>query len=124
MTDDLDPMAMNDVEREIRRLSRELTSQTQALANAAREAARHDVAYKLAHAQAMIALRGHGGTVPEKEADVAARTIAQYEARQLSEATYRALQDKGRNLRTQLEALRTVAANVRAAVDYSTGRGG
>jgi hypothetical protein len=117
-------MAMNEVELEIRRLSRHLNEQTMAIGEAAKNAARSDVAYKRAYALAMIALRGHGGTVPEKEAEVTSRTIGEMEARALDEAVYRSLQEKGRNLRTQLEALRTVAANIRAAVDYSSGRGG
>lgn len=120
---DLDPLSQIQVEDEIRRLSNELTKATSFNAQAAERAAQADVDYKLARARALIDLRGKGGTVPEKEATVLASVATQFENAKLAEAIYEASKEKGRNLRTQLDALRTIAANIRAAIDYTQGRG-
>lgn len=114
--DDLDPMAQHDVEREIHRLSKELTHNTQQVAELATVAAKADVAYKLANARAWVANRGKGGTVAEKEAAIHVEVAEQYERKMLTEAVYKSAREKGTNLRAQLDALRTIAANVRAVV--------
>ena len=116
---DLDPMAMNDVERELHRLSQELTRVTLAIGNAATRAAQADVDYKRMYARAWVAKRGHKGTVAEKEAEIHGEVEDEYERKTLREAEYRVFQEKARNLRAQLDALRTIAANVRSVV---TGR--
>jgi hypothetical protein len=122
---DLDPMAQADVEKEIRRLSDQLTLQTIGLGDAAMKAAQADVDYKRQMARAWIAHRGHKGTVPEKEAFIHGECEAEYEAMRLTEATHKVMQEKGRNLRAQLEALRSINANVRDHVMHgATGRGG
>jgi hypothetical protein len=124
---DINPMAQIEVENEIRRLSGELNEQTQENAVAAEEAARADVEYDLAKARALLQVPrirdGEKLTVAEREAIALVTVGSEYEDARLTEAIYKATQERGRNLRTQLDALRTIAANVRAAVDYSYGRG-
>lgn len=122
-TDDhqgLDPMSQARVEDEIRRLSRQLTAVTEEVAHAGTQAATTDVDYKLAYARKMLELRGETGTVAVKDAMALDACASQYEAMRIAEAVYKALQEKGRNLRSQLDALRTIAANVRSVVSHST----
>jgi len=120
---DVNPLAQDTVEREILRLSRRLSELTENIASASTAAAQTDVNYKRAHSKVWLGLRNFEGTIPEKEAAAVEATIAELEASKLAEATYRALQEAGRNLRAQLMALQTIAANIRAAVDYTQGRG-
>lgn len=119
MTYELNPMAQHDVEAEIHRLSQALTDNTQAVAELATKAAQADVDYKLANARSWVANRGKGGTVAEREALIHLDVAEFYERKQLSEAVYKSAREKGTNLRAQLDALRTIASNIRAVV---TGR--
>ena len=121
---DLEPLSQQQVEDEISRLSGQLTTNTVDNREAAMQAAKADVAYKLAMARGWIRERGHKGTVAEKEADILLSCEREFEDHKLTEAVYKATQEKGRNLRAQLDALRTVNANIRASIDYSHGRGG
>lgn len=109
----LDPMAQAEVESEIRRLSRELEKLSVAIGDAATRAAQADVDYKREYARGIVCHRGKGGTVAERDALVHGEVEAEYEKKQLAEAVYRTFQERGRNLRAQLDALRTIAANVR-----------
>lgn len=120
---DLDPMAQRDVEREIIRLSNVLVQITEEVAYAATEEAKADVAYKLAYARQQIRLAKEPGTVALKDALALDACASEFGAMKASEAVYRALQEKGRNLRAQLDALRSLAANVRSAVVNSRGEG-
>jgi hypothetical protein len=121
---DPDPMAQAQVEREIMRLSRDLTLITEEIAHGATEAARTDVAYKLAYARKQIELSKEPGTVALKDAIATDACASEFEAMKIAEAVYKALQEKGRNVRAQLDALRTIAANVRSAVTFAHGTGG
>lgn len=119
----LDPMAQRDVEHEIRRLSNVLVEITEDVAHAAREEARTEVAFKLANARQLIALRDEKGTVAVKDAMALDACASEFEDMKMAEAVYRACQESGRNIRAQLDALRTLAANVRSAVTYARGEG-
>jgi hypothetical protein len=125
---DPNPMAQAEVEAEILRLSRDLSGATEEYAHLAEEAARADVAYDLAKARALLDLPkvqdGEKVTVAEREARALIVVERQFTDARLSEAVFKAAQERGRNIRTQLEALRSINANVRAAVDHSYGRGG
>jgi len=121
---DLDPLSQDQVEREILRLSGELTRQTIMVRTSAQQAAQGDVDHKRATAMAWLERVGREGTVPEKEAAVTVACIAEYREWKLADAVFRADREKGQNLRSQLDALRTIAANQRAAIDYSRGTGG
>lgn len=121
----MDPMAQLEVESEIRRLSQELTKQTEQQAKYAEAAGRAQVDYKLAAARRLLELRGKGnGTVDEKNADVHVTCADQYEQMMLTEAVHKASIERGRNLRAQLDALRSINANVRAVVADHPGYGG
>lgn len=124
---DLNPMAQLEVEAEIRRLSNELTAQTEENAKAAEDAAAADVAYDLAHARALLGTEkvrdGEKLLSAEREAIAILAVEGEYTDARMTEAIYRATRERGTNLRAQLDALRTIAANVRSAVDYSHGRG-
>lgn len=122
---DLDPMAQHEVEGEIRELSRRLSQVTEEVAEAAVEAAKTDTAYDLAKATALLTQTGRGGTVPEKQARALLAVEAQFVQAKVAEAVAKSLYEAGRNIRAQLEALRSINANVRSHVEhYATGRGG
>ena len=123
---DLDPLSQLQVEDEIRRLSRTLTDITEDVAEAATNEARTEVAYKLAHARKLLDLvhRQFKGTVAEKEATCLTECAGEFEAMKIAEAIYKACRESGQNVRAQLGALQTIAANVRQSVAYSQGRGG
>lgn len=121
---DPDPLAQVEVEREIMRLSRVLTEITEDVAEAATEQARTEVAFKVAHARAILAARDESGTVQVKEAMAHDACASEFEAMKMAEAVYKACQESGRNVRSQLDALRSINANVRAAVTWAHGEGG
>jgi len=124
MTHDLDPMAQAEVEQEILRLSQALTTATEWHAQAATNHAQAEVDYKLAEARFWVGNVGLGGTVPEKSAKALLACGDEFSQYKLTEATWRAAQQKCRSLDKQLDALRSLNANVRSVVDYSRGRGG
>ena len=120
---DVDPLAQLEVEREIRRLSGVLSEITADVAEAATEQARTEVAFKLASARKLIEQRDQLGTVGFKDAVALDACAPEFEAMKMAEAVYKACQESGRNVRSQLDALRTIAANVRAAVTHAYGTG-
>lgn len=125
MTTDLDPLSQLQVEQDIQDLSRRLTFLTQHVGVAMRDAAQAEVDFKLAEARKWLELVGHGDLrVAEKEATVIEACADQYAAWKIAEAVAKADREAGLNLRSQLAALQTIAANQRAAIDYSHGRGG
>lgn len=123
---DPDPHSMLSIEEEIRRLSRSLTEHTEsygAIATAAGEAEAElgtaKTALETAEADAYLTHRGHG-TIPEIKALVTLAVTEQRNAVDRCARTARVakrheahLQEAGRNIRTQLDALRTLAANIR-----------
>jgi hypothetical protein len=121
---DLDPMAQAHVESEIRSLSNRLTQVTEEVAAAAVEAAVADAAYDLAKAHALLGQVGRGGTVPEKQARALVLVEHQFTKAKTTEAVAKSLYEAGRNIRAQLDALRSINANVRDHVMHgATGRG-
>lgn len=110
---DLNPLSQLEVESEIRRLSDALTELTQKQAAHAQEAAQTDVDLKFQQAKTRIGLIGKEGTVAEKDALVQVETSLCYQKAKLADAVLKADHEAGRNLRAQLDALRTLAANIR-----------
>lgn len=102
------------VENEIMRLCARLDALTEELATKARAAGLTDARYKAEHAKEFLAARGK--TVAEREVMATVGTITENEARKIAEAELLAVQEAGRNIRAQLDALRSVNANVRNAV--------
>lgn len=121
---DVDPMAQSEVEREIMRLSNVLTTITEDVADSARRQAQGEVNYKLAYAKAMLRADQAPGTVAIKEALALDECGDQYQVWRLAEARFKACQESGRNVRAQLDALRSINANVRSAVTHAYGSGG
>lgn len=109
----MDVPAQVDVEAEILRLSALAEKVTTTLAKRAVESAEKDAAYRNAHARAILASTG---TVAEREAQAAVETEAQYLDRKLAEAKLDAAKEAGRNYRAQLDALRSINANLRSMV--------
>lgn len=109
------PLAPVGVEADIRRLCGLLEELTADLAQAARTAALADAAYKREHAKSLLGARGiEKSTVGEREAVADLECADEYEARRISEAVLMAKQESGRNIRAQLDALRSINANLRA----------
>lgn len=108
-----DPMPQVDIEAEIIRLSGRAEEITQALAKRAREAAEADVKFKVAHAKALLLADG-----PQyvRDAEATVKTEVEYLDRKAKEALLMSAQEAGRNVRAQLEALRSINANHRALV--------
>lgn len=121
---DAEPGSLIWVEEQIFHLSNRLGQITDEVKQAAMNEAQAEADYKRKAAHTWLDLRGHKGTVPEKEAEVMDRCGEEFEAMKIAEAVYKACQESGRNVRAQLDALRTVAANARAGTTYATGRGG
>jgi hypothetical protein len=103
------------VEAELARLSEKLEEKSDKLATLLESAATADVNYKLGHARQL--LRAEGDTVSEREAEAVLACADLLRERRHSEALADAAKESIRSLRTQLDALRSINANVR----YSAG---
>lgn len=108
-----DLMPQLELEAEIRRLADLAEKVTHAMRTRGEAAARADVAYRQARAHAYLDATG---TVPERDAQADLACHEQYQDRRLAEAALDAAKEAGRNYRSQLDALRTIAANQRAAI--------
>jgi hypothetical protein len=105
-----DPVTPAAVETEIMRLSGLLDLATSETAKRAREAAEARVKAKVAYAQAFLTAEG------PVEARKASATIQSQDAQlaaEIADARLLGSQDAARNMRAQLDALRSVNANVR-----------
>ena len=108
-----DPVPQVDIEAEILRLSARAEHITQEIAKRARAAAEADVTYKVAHAKALLLAEG-----PQyiRDAEATGQTAVEYRERRGTEALLLSAQEAGRNVRAQLDALRSINANHRALV--------
>lgn len=110
------------VEQEIRRISDEMEEAVYELAEYAVAAAEAEVTHKVAYAQARLATAsmsggsGPGGRVTEgdKESRANIDTEHQLRTRLISEARHEVAQEKLRSMRSRLDALRTISANIRS----------
>jgi hypothetical protein len=85
----------------------------------ARAAGAADAAYKVKRSQEFLRAEG-SVAVREATADACAD---EYAAKKQADALLLSAQEAGRNVRARLEAMRSLAANVRDAVANPTGRG-
>jgi hypothetical protein len=108
-----DPVPQVHIESEIMRLSQLAEQVTQKLAERARNAAEADVAYKVAHAKALLLADG-----PQyvRDAEATVQAAGEFREKRATEALLLAAQEAGRNYRAQLDALRSINANHRALV--------
>lgn len=107
------PIAQVDIEAEILRLSDLLEKATHAVAKRARERAVARTAYKVAYAKAYLVA---SGPIPARESQATVDTeqaLLEYET---ADAVTTAAMEAGRNMREQLQALRSLNANQRALV--------
>lgn len=118
---DVDPRALDQVEAEILRLSGEMNQKTTALIEASQQWAEAEHWYRVEYAKALLRAKG---TIPEKEARATLDSQAELADRLRTEAVMKASQEAGRNLRSQLDALRSINANARAASTLARGEGG
>jgi hypothetical protein len=125
---DVDPRSLDQVEAEILRLSGEMNRATTDLIEFSRDWAEKKSAYDYQRAKAFLEVRsqlkGDKPTIPQIEAHVElVTTDAHYQVLN-AEAVMKAAQEAGRNLRSQLDALRSINANARAASTLVRGEGG
>lgn len=108
-----DPIIQVDIESEILRLSGLAEKVTQELAKRAKAAAEADVAYKVAHAKALLLAEG-----PQyvRDAEATVQTARELAEKRATEALLLSAQEAGRNYRAQLDSLRSINANHRALV--------
>ena len=100
-----------EVEAELVRLADRLEHKSDELAGLLEAAAKADVAFRLAHARAL--LRADGDTVAEREAEATLAVEAELRERKTTEAVADACREAVRSLRDQLSAVQSVNANVR-----------
>lgn len=105
------PISQVDVEDEIIRLLNLLESETEAFEKLAEDAARKEAMYKSQWAKAYLTSTG---SIKEREAhaDWALSDIALHH--KIAEAMVKSKREKLSSLKTQVDALRTLSANVRA----------
>lgn len=103
-----------DVEAEILRLSARLEEATDEYARLITLAAQAEVDHKREWAQAV--LKSVEGTVAQREAEAVLATYDALMQRKISEALASAQKELAISLRAQLNALQTLAANIRAQV--------
>lgn len=115
------PLSSVEIEEEVWRISQKLDHQVGVVATRARAAAEAEVAYKLAHAKAI--LRVEGATVAERDAKALLECASEYALYKGADAVLLAAQEAGRSLRAQIDALRTLSAAQRAALVNAEGVG-
>ena len=118
MTNPLSPV---DIEREIIRISERLDWQVGEIARRARHAAEAEIAHKLAYARQILEVEG--STVAERDARALIACATTYAEHKGADAVLLAAQEAGRSLRSQIDALRTLAASQRAALTNAEGIG-
>lgn len=118
---DIDPLAQIEIQQRIRDLVDDANSNTTNHALAVEEAYDAKRAFEVSRAKAYLTATG---TVPEREATALLSCEAAYSRHMAAEAVLKASEQAGRNIRASLEACRTLASDIRAAVTYATGEGG
>lgn len=108
------PISPAQVESEILRLSALLEETAEEQAELGMNEGEAEVAYKVKHARAL--LEADAKTVSDREALATLASEAELRNRRIAEALLTANQEKCRTIRAQLDALRTIAANVRGLV--------
>lgn len=109
----MNTLSQADVEEEILRIAALAERCTHEIAKRARAAAQADADYKIANAKAFLVAEG---PVAEREARALTDCADLYRERRMTEAVLLAAQEAGRNYRSQLEALRSICANLRSLV--------
>lgn len=105
-----------DIEGEILRLSELIENRSEDYQDAIRNANNSEAAFKLAFARAFVTYRMGEEKLSEKTAEAKATLDSESEllTMKAAAAESRFLEEKLRDLRSQLDAVRTLSANVRA----------
>lgn len=118
-----DVLSQGEIESRILDVDDELERVTDEYADLSDAAAHAEAAYKEAHARAMLAVAATGEKVPvaikEARADLAAHD--EFRAWKIAEARRAAAKEALLSLRSRLDALRTLSANVRMLTNPSGG---
>lgn len=116
----LDPMSQAEVEARIRWVSRELVRVTEVVADLTMEAAEAEHAWKLKRAQVHFSEKESEPrrTVADLDAVVTMAVQREHFDHLMADAKLKAAMENGRNLRSVLDSLRSVNANVRAVVEH------
>lgn len=121
MTDDTQIVGLAEIEAEIRRLVAKLEKVTQAVRQRGEAAALADTTYDIAYSQAfLLAKEGKLAGQEAKASDLAAKAHAvvvaseQLSERNITQALYESSREAARNIRSQLDALRSINTNTRA----------
>ena len=109
-----DPLTQIRIESEIARLSALLESTTDELAGRMEDAAAREVAWKVAEAGAL--LKSEQKSAELRKADALIHCRKEYGEHLSADALRDALSEKCRTVRAQLDALRSLNANVRVQV--------
>jgi hypothetical protein len=118
---DIDPTNMVNVEELIFKLMKRSSWVTKEVRRCAEAAAEAETAYRVAYAKAFLRA---DGPVAEREAKATEACETELSDRKMADALLLSAQEAGRNVREQLQAARTLCANLRAAVGNATGMGG
>ena len=107
------PISQIEIEEEIMRLTGMLESETEAFESLAQDAAIKDAQLKSSWAREYL---GAKGSIKEREAWADYKLEDMNMHAKISEALVKSKREKLHSLRTSIDALRTLAANVRAQV--------
>lgn len=118
---DIDPLSQLQIQRQIRDLIDEASENTTNHAIAAEEAYDAERSFELAMARARLKAKG---TVPQRQDTALLECEEHYDRHMAAKAVLKAAEQQGRNVRSSLEACRTLAADIRDAVVHATGQGG
>lgn len=108
-------LSQEQVESEITRLSGLAEKVTTEMARRAVDAAEADADYKCSFAKALLQTEG---TVAERDAQATVATQKEYRDYRIADARFKAASEAGRNFRAQLDAMRSINANLRSLVDH------
>ena len=106
-----EPIYPADVETRLNLLAQQLEEETEQFATFAVERAEAEADYKLQYHTAI--LRSNETTVATKEAQAFKKSAQEFREYKIAEALEKATQQKLISIRTQIDATRTISANIR-----------
>lgn len=106
-----EPIYQADIEQRLDLLAQQLEDEVEQFATFAVERAEAEADYKLQYHKAV--LRSTEGTVAQKEAVAFGKSAQEFREYKIAEALEKACQQKLMSIRTQIDATRTISANIR-----------
>ena len=107
------PISQVDIEHELMRLIESLESETEAFEQLAEDAAKKEARYKASWAKEYLSAKG---SIKERESWADYKMADEQFEYKISEALLKSKREKLLSLRTSIDAMRTLNANVRAQV--------